>query len=175
MSRSKRNRRKENNCSLNGEKAFNDISVRKIPVQVQGEETNRKEEANRREEAKRREEANARQRRSSPPKEQKKIDKNILNKPSVDIRNRSPSANVDSFFNEANRKFDSFSLPMERMGLHGGSSGVSQSNSKSSSTSVVNGRKISKTTSIQNGKETILTYENDVLVKKLVNGIPEAI
>ena len=38
-----------------------------------------------------------------------------------------------------------------------------------------NGRKVSKTTNIENGKETVLTYENDVLVKKTVNGRPQAI
>ena len=44
---------------------------------------------------------------------------------------------------------------------------------KSTSTSIVNGRKVSKTTLVENGKKTVLTYENDVLVEKLINGISQ--
>eukprot|EP00091_Calanus_sinicus_P015622 TRINITY_DN34064_c0_g1_i1.p1 TRINITY_DN34064_c0_g1~~TRINITY_DN34064_c0_g1_i1.p1 ORF type:complete len:163 (-),score=39.32 TRINITY_DN34064_c0_g1_i1:93-557(-) len=117
--------------SMDRREAFNDASVRKIPIQVKGEETRKREEVNRREDA------NTRQGRSSPPNEQK----NTFTRPSVDIRNRGPSPNVDSFFSEANRKFDSFSLPIERMSLNGASGRGRQSNSTSTSTSIVNGRK----------------------------------
>ena len=106
----------------------------------------------------------------------KKKDKSLLERPIVDIRNRSPSPNMrefgmaSSFFSDASKHFDN--LPLYEAP---GRSKKSSSTSTSTSTSIINGRKVSKTTNIENGKETVLTYENDVLVKKTVNGRSQAI
>ena len=145
--------------SMNKREAFNDITVKRIPVQVKEDDTRRKEKSNARE---------------NKPNERRKMEQTVLHTPMVDTRNRSPSPNVrelgmaSSFFTEANKKF-------ENMHLQGRPSRGNNSSSTSTSTSVLNGRKVSKTTRIENGKETVLTYENDALVKKSVNGIPEAI
>merc|ERR1719414_2145087 len=47
--------------------------------------------------------------------------------------------------------------------------------SSSSSTRIVNGRKVTTKKVIDNGVETITTYENDVLKSQTVNGVPQAI
>ena len=70
-------------------------------------------------------------------------------------------------------KFDSFSHPLAGLSMPAGSNKAGRSSS--TSTSNVNGKKISKKTTIENGKETILTFDNDLLISKTVNGIPEAI
>jgi len=53
--------------------------------------------------------------------------------------------------------------------------GSSRSINISTTTTSLDGKKISTKATIENGNETVLTYENDVLVSKTVNGVPEAI
>merc|ERR1719431_2196924 len=59
----------------------------------------------------------------------------------------------------------------------GGGGGMGGMNVRSSSTStrVVNGRKITTKKTMDNGVETVTTYENDVLKSQTVNGVPQAI
>ncbi|CAG9861921.1 unnamed protein product [Phyllotreta striolata] len=45
----------------------------------------------------------------------------------------------------------------------------------STSTKVINGRKITTKRIYENGKETVESYENDVLTSKIVNGVPQSI
>ncbi|XP_017892969.1 dnaJ homolog subfamily B member 6-B-like isoform X1 [Ceratina calcarata] len=45
----------------------------------------------------------------------------------------------------------------------------------STSTRFINGKKITTEKVIENGKETIMSYENDVLKSKTVNGVPQSI
>ena len=47
--------------------------------------------------------------------------------------------------------------------------------SSSSSTRIVNGRKVTTKRMMDNGVETVTTYENDVLKSQTVNGVPQAI
>jgi len=59
-------------------------------------------------------------------------------------------------------------------GNMGGSGGMSV-RSSSTSTRIVNGRKITTKKTVDNGVETVTTYENDVLKSQTVNGVPQAI
>jgi len=92
-----------------------------------------------------------------------------------DIRNRRPSPNMREFgmasslFSDASKHFDH--LPVYEAPAM---TRKCSNTSSSTSTSISNGKKVSKTTNIENGKETVLIYENDVLVKKTVNGKPQA-
>ncbi|KAJ4445223.1 hypothetical protein ANN_07024 [Periplaneta americana] len=45
----------------------------------------------------------------------------------------------------------------------------------STSTRFINGKKITTKKIFENGKETTMTYENDVLTSKTVNGVPQSI
>jgi len=45
----------------------------------------------------------------------------------------------------------------------------------STSTKYVNGKKITTKKVFENGKETVMSYENDVLKSKTVNGVPQSI
>ncbi|XP_044731469.1 dnaJ homolog subfamily B member 6-B isoform X1 [Chrysoperla carnea] len=45
----------------------------------------------------------------------------------------------------------------------------------STSTRFINGKKITTKKVIENGKETVMSYENDVLTSKTVNGVPQSI
>eukprot|EP00090_Calanus_glacialis_P038754 TRINITY_DN67552_c0_g1_i1.p1 TRINITY_DN67552_c0_g1~~TRINITY_DN67552_c0_g1_i1.p1 ORF type:complete len:320 (-),score=105.91 TRINITY_DN67552_c0_g1_i1:694-1653(-) len=56
----------------------------------------------------------------------------------------------------------------------GGPQGMSV-RSSSSSTRIVNGRKVTTKRMMDNGVETVTTYENDVLKSQTVNGVPQAI
>ena len=48
-------------------------------------------------------------------------------------------------------------------------------NSTSMSTRFVNGKKVTTKKVVDNGVETVTTYENDVLKSQTVNGVPQAI
>ncbi|KAF4520467.1 hypothetical protein B566_EDAN004718 [Ephemera danica] len=76
-----------------------------------------------------------------------------------------------------NSGFTSFSS-LSHSGTHAASSGHSAPRAKKSTihtTRFVNNKKISTTKVIENGKETVLVYENDVLKSKTVNGVAQSI
>merc|ERR1712212_884255 len=62
------------------------------------------------------------------------------------------------------------------MSMHGmgGPAGMSV-RSSSSSTRIMNGKKVTTKRTVDNGVETVTTYENDVLKSQTVNGVPQAI
>merc|ERR1711892_977470 len=103
---------------MNKREAFNDITVKRIPVQVKEDDTRRKDKSNARE---------------NKPNERRKMEQTVLHTPMVDTRNRSPSPNVrelgmaSSFFTEANKQ-------LENMHLKGRPSRESNSSSTSTST-----------------------------------------
>jgi DnaJ family protein B protein 6 len=72
-------------------------------------------------------------------------------------------SNFDSFFS------DSFSS--SSMNMNGGGA-VKRT---STSTTFANGKKITTKRVFENGVETVMKYENDVLKAKTVNGVPQAI
>lgn len=47
--------------------------------------------------------------------------------------------------------------------------------STSMSTRFLNGKKVTTKKEVENGVETVTTYENDVLKSQTVNGVPQAI
>ena len=47
--------------------------------------------------------------------------------------------------------------------------------STSMSTRFINGKKVTTKKVVDNGVETVTTYENDVLKSQTVNGVPQAI
>ncbi|XP_026297956.1 dnaJ homolog subfamily B member 6 isoform X4 [Apis mellifera] len=57
----------------------------------------------------------------------------------------------------------------------GGTSGGGAVKRTSTSTRFINGKKITTKKVYENGKETIMSYENDVLKSKTVNGVPQSI
>uniref|UniRef100_A0A336LD46 CSON009099 protein n=1 Tax=Culicoides sonorensis TaxID=179676 RepID=A0A336LD46_CULSO len=75
-----------------------------------------------------------------------------------------PFGNFDQFFN------DSFSTNC--MSMNGNGAAVKRT---STSTTFANGKKITTKRVFENGIETVMKYENDVLKTKTVNGVPQAI
>ncbi|OXU17939.1 hypothetical protein TSAR_016559 [Trichomalopsis sarcophagae] len=57
----------------------------------------------------------------------------------------------------------------------GPSGGHAEMKRTSTSTRFINGKKITTKKVFENGKETIMSYENDVLKSKTVNGVPQSI
>ncbi|XP_048269466.1 dnaJ homolog subfamily B member 6-like isoform X2 [Bombus affinis] len=57
----------------------------------------------------------------------------------------------------------------------GGTSGGGAVKRTSTSTRFINGKKITTKKVFENGKETVMSYENDVLKSKTVNGVPQSI
>lgn len=82
---------------------------------------------------------------------------------------------VDLFFNAdmPTNGFTSFSSfnSVSSGGGGGGSGGAVKKTS--TSTTFVNGKKIMTKRVYENGKETVLSYENDILKSKTVNGVPQ--
>merc|ERR1719378_1002815 len=81
-----------------------------------------------------------------------------------------------SLFDELDSGFgggsvQTFSSSFGSMGAPGGMS----VRSSSSSTRIINGRKVTTKRTVDNGVETVTTYENDVLKSQTVNGVPQAI
>jgi len=60
-------------------------------------------------------------------------------------------------------------------GMMGGGGGGMNVRSSSTSTRIVNGRKVTTKKVVDNGVETVTTYENDVLKSQTVNGVPAAL
>ncbi|XP_076758102.1 dnaJ homolog subfamily B member 6-B isoform X5 [Xylocopa sonorina] len=57
----------------------------------------------------------------------------------------------------------------------GGNPGGGAVKRTSTSTRFINGKKITTKKVFENGKETIMSYENDVLKSKTVNGVPQSV
>ncbi|KAK2579986.1 hypothetical protein KPH14_012245 [Odynerus spinipes] len=72
----------------------------------------------------------------------------------------------------ANCGFTSFSTFPSFDGTAGGGAAVKRT---STSTRFINGKKITTKKIYEDGKETIMSYENDVLKSKTVNGVPQSI
>ncbi|CAG9805674.1 unnamed protein product [Chironomus riparius] len=99
-------------------------------------------------------------------------------------RSSHPS-NVMSPFLSFSLMDDMFSHPFGGMNSGGGFTSLStfsnggnhSGNVKriSTSTSFVNGKKVTTKKVLENGVETVMSYENDVLKSKTVNGVPQAI
>ena len=75
----------------------------------------------------------------------------------------------DSFFNMGGGGGFSSSTSFSSSGGGGGGS----FKSSSTSTKIVNGRKVVTKKVVENGTETVEVYENNVLTKKTVNGVPQ--
>ena len=63
------------------------------------------------------------------------------------------------------------------MSMHHGMGGPAGMSVRSSSTStrIINGRKVTTKKVVDNGVETVSTYEDDVLKSKTVDGVPQPI
>lgn len=72
-----------------------------------------------------------------------------------------------------NNSMSSFSTITNYNG--GPSGGQAEMKRTSMSTRFINGKKITTKKIFENGKETIMSYENDVLTSKTVNGVPQSI
>ncbi|CAH0555808.1 unnamed protein product [Brassicogethes aeneus] len=85
---------------------------------------------------------------------------------------------MDDFFNPGHGGggFTSFSTINSTFNNANGGSPVSGSVKRTStSTRFVNGKKITTKKVFENGKETVMAYENDVLKSKTVNGVPQSL
>jgi len=80
----------------------------------------------------------------------------------------------DSGFGGGGTSVQTFSSSFGGM-MGGGMNGGMNVRQSSSSTRIVNGRKVTTKKVVDNGVETITTYENDVLKSQTVNGVPQAI
>lgn len=80
---------------------------------------------------------------------------------------------IDDFFANNSNGFTSFSTFNSTFsGPNGGTAAIKRT---STSTRFINGKKITTKKVIENGKETVFSYENDVLTSKTVNGVPQSI
>jgi len=81
---------------------------------------------------------------------------------------------MDDFFqNGSGNGFSSFSTFSN--GGFGGGGGGGATKRTSTSTTFFNGKKIMTKRIYENGKETVMSYENDVLKSKTVNGVAQAL
>ncbi|XP_003701224.1 dnaJ homolog subfamily B member 6 isoform X2 [Megachile rotundata] len=83
----------------------------------------------------------------------------------------STSSHLNNLFEGLSGNFTSFNTFTTIDGNNGGGS-VKRT---STSTRFINGKKITTKKVFENGKETIMSYENDVLKSKTVNGVPQSI
>lgn len=82
---------------------------------------------------------------------------------------------MDDFFNvDRGSCFTSFNMD-STLSNGIGSRGATNVKRTSTSTKFVNGKKITTKKIFENGKETIMSYENDVLKSKTVNGVPQSL
>lgn len=80
---------------------------------------------------------------------------------------------IDDLFSNNSNGFTSFSTFNSSFnGPNGGTAAIKRT---STSTRFVNGKKITTKKVMENGKETVFSYENDVLTSKTVNGVPQSI
>ncbi|XP_022917767.1 dnaJ homolog subfamily B member 6 isoform X2 [Onthophagus taurus] len=80
---------------------------------------------------------------------------------------------MDEFFGATPGGFTSISS-MNTTFTNGGPTNANVKRT-STSTRFVNGKKITTKRVFENGKETVMSYENDVLKSKTVNGVPQSI
>ncbi|KAK9890604.1 hypothetical protein WA026_011969, partial [Henosepilachna vigintioctopunctata] len=78
---------------------------------------------------------------------------------------------MDDFFSGGSG-FTSFNFDSSVSNGHPGATSVKRT---STSTKFLNGKKITTKKVLENGKETIMSYENDVLKSKTVNGVPQSL
>ncbi|RZC35373.1 dnaJ -like subfamily B member 6 [Asbolus verrucosus] len=81
---------------------------------------------------------------------------------------------MDDFFNTGHGGFSSFST-INSTFTNGAGGGTANIKRTSTSTRFANGKKITTKKVFENGRETVMTYENDVLKSKTVNGIPQSL
>ena len=78
------------------------------------------------------------------------------------------------FLAGGNSSVQTFSSSMGMMGGMGmGMGGGMNMRSSSTSTRIINGRKVTTKKVMDNGVETVTTYENDVLKSQTVNGVAQ--
>ncbi|KAK4876267.1 hypothetical protein RN001_012689 [Aquatica leii] len=77
---------------------------------------------------------------------------------------------MDDFFHNGSAQFSSFSSSFSN-----GNNGHANIKRTSTSTRFVDGKKITTKKVFENGKETVVTYENDVMKTKTVNGVPQSL
>ncbi|XP_060528191.1 dnaJ homolog subfamily B member 6 isoform X2 [Cylas formicarius] len=83
---------------------------------------------------------------------------------------------MDDFFGAGSHGgFSSFSTINSTFTNGAGSPSGANVRRTSTSTRFVNGQKVTTKKVFENGKETVMTYENDVLKSKTVNGIPQSL
>lgn len=78
----------------------------------------------------------------------------------------------DIFGGNSNNGFSSFSTFNSSFNGANGGAAIKRT---STSTRFINGKKITTKKVIENGKETVLSFENDILTSKTVNGVPQSI
>ncbi|XP_076683827.1 dnaJ homolog subfamily B member 6 isoform X3 [Andrena cerasifolii] len=85
----------------------------------------------------------------------------------------------NELFQGPSNSFASFNTLMNFGGIYGGGGGGGGGGGvmtrTSTSTRFINGKKITTRRVYEDGKETIMSYENDVLKSKTVNGVPQSI
>nr|CAD7586298.1 unnamed protein product [Timema genevievae] len=83
-------------------------------------------------------------------------------------------ASLDDLFSQQNGGggFTSFSTFNSSFSGNTGGGAVKKT---STSTRFINGKKITTKKVVENGKETSMTYENDILTSKTVNGVPQSL
>nr|QNJ44838.1 HSP40-2 [Agasicles hygrophila] len=74
----------------------------------------------------------------------------------------------EGFFSSPREMHSSFSV-------HNNAPTSSYARKVSTSTKVMNGKKITTKRIVENGQETVMNFENDVLKSKTVNGVPQSI
>ena len=80
------------------------------------------------------------------------------------------------FLAGGNSSVQTFSSSMGMMGGMGmGMGGGMNMRSSSTSTRIINGRKVTTKKVMDNGVETVTTYENDVLKSQTVNGVAQGV
>eukprot|EP00485_Elphidium_margaritaceum_P001346 CAMPEP_0202701164 /NCGR_PEP_ID=MMETSP1385-20130828/14273_1 /ASSEMBLY_ACC=CAM_ASM_000861 /TAXON_ID=933848 /ORGANISM="Elphidium margaritaceum" /LENGTH=238 /DNA_ID=CAMNT_0049358519 /DNA_START=17 /DNA_END=730 /DNA_ORIENTATION=- len=83
----------------------------------------------------------------------------------------------DELFGGRFKHFDSLFDDLDVMGMHGagGGGGASSFMSRSSSTSFINGKKVTTISMNKNGQEITEVFENDVLVQRRINGVMQSL
>ncbi|XP_031351566.1 dnaJ homolog subfamily B member 6-B isoform X2 [Photinus pyralis] len=77
---------------------------------------------------------------------------------------------MDDLFHNGSPGFSSFSSSFSN-----GTNGHTNIKKTSTSTRFIDGKKITTKKVYENGKETVVTYENDVMKSKTVNGVPQSL
>lgn len=81
----------------------------------------------------------------------------------------------DNLFSDLQHDNGSYTYSSHQSSSYGPGNSNMQTKSVSTSTKIINGKKTTTKKVIENGQETVTTYENGVLVSKYINGVPQAI